>query len=68
MVVERTALRPLKAWFLGGSLAGPDIGPARPVGGTSARAKCPTGRLAKLWITNPVRVAEGLPGISARRW
>jgi hypothetical protein len=49
-----------------GRPAGPDIGPARPVGSPSASVKGPTGGFAKLRIANSVRVAEGLSDIMAR--
>lgn len=62
---EKRALRLPKAWFPG-SPAGPDIEPARPVGGPSASVKGPAGGLAKLRIAHPIRVTEGLSGISTR--
>jgi hypothetical protein len=60
-----TVLRSPKAWLVGRP-AGPDIGPARRVGGPAASVKSPTGGLAKLRIAHAIRVAESLSGISTR--
>src|SRR5262245_16393663 len=61
---DPTVLRPPKAWLPIRRTAGPDIGPARPVGGPATSVKGPTGRLAKLRIAHAIRVPESQSGIS----
>ena len=58
--------RPLETRLPIGRPAGPNIRPARPVGGASLRAKGPTCRLTQLRIANAILLAKGLPDISAR--
>jgi len=63
---DHGALRAQQARLVVGRLAGPDMRPARTMGGIPAQPKPPGRRLATRRITPPIVVAEELTNVAAR--